>query len=705
MYYIEDSEPYDWKSVVVNPNLGHPKFLQIDKELINNDLQINLLFVSDINDPKEFERSIRDQITLIPLLEYKWKMKIILERQKKYLKKKRKKEGFWSRFKLSRKKKEKSSKSGKTSKSKLKKVFQLAEERLRKIKPRAFRGEKIKPTILDVNPVDVKAITDLDYDEFCSPQNYLNKNNVYQYLRTYYKVLIEFTLTEEVLEFLKRRNFVMFDINQKSEKGKKRINYHSIVVSKQEWKNFNFVHATDLHLAERNDKIYEIIKKWTKLLSINDQERYLEEQKKELEKIENDEDSLMLPHFSKPLKRRLVNPNNQMRKFIKIMNKKVLQNDLDFISLTGDLVDFTVLSKLPKENRVFDYDHSNWKIFKEIILNLPQKKRRGMNRGEELLCPIFTITGNHDYRPFHYDLRWAGLYRKIGLKAIEALALNDKLVAFPITAIMKSSRALNGYLSEINPSLDYSFKLGNNNFIFLNTGSDSFKHFADLISGHPSLTGLTNMQIKYLENLINHRIQKDDNTFLFLHGPAINPKRKIGFFKKFKRKFKRKLGKLLLTKIDEFRESVLSKFEKKPSKIRIDGKFNVKYGTVATNWEKLITFCKDFCILTMSGHTHALKEFRLDNPDDFKSYVFDAPPFNLKKIENPAAIFYDTYSELYKNAEDIESYAPFVVQTPALGLGGFRDPKLTGAYREVKVEDGKLTSFEVKYLHRFGLLL
>ena len=705
MYYIEDSESHDWNSVIVNPNLGHPKILQIDKELNNNILQISLLFVSDINDLKEFERSIRDQIRLTPLLEYKWKMKIILERQKKYLKKKRKKEGFWSRFKLSRKKKEKSPKRAKTSKSKLKKVFQLAEERLRKLKPRAFRGDKIKPTILDVNPVDLKTIGDLDYDEFCSPPTYLNKNNVYQYLKAYYKVFIEFTLTEEVLEFLKRRNFVMFDINQKSDKGKKRINYHSIVVSKQVWNDFNFVHATDLHLAERNDKIYEIIKKWTKFLSIDDQERYLEEQKKELEKLENDEDDLLLPHFSKPLKRRLINPNNQMRKFIKIMNKKVLQNDLDFIALTGDLVDFTVLSKIPKEDRVFDYNHSNWKIFKEIILNLPQKKRRGMNRGEEILCPIFTITGNHDYRPFHYDLRWAGLYRKIGLKAIEALALNDKLVAFPITAIIKSSRALNGYLSEINPSLDYSFKLGNNNFIFLNTGSDSFKHFADLISGHPSLTGLTNMQIKYLENLISHRIQKDDNTFLFLHGPAINPKQKVGFFKKFKRRFKRKLGKLLLTKIEEFKESVLSKFEKKPSKIRIDGKFNVKYGTVASNWEKLIGFCKDFCILTLSGHTHALKEFRLDNPEDFKSQVFDAPPFNLKKIENPAAIFYDTYSELYTNAEDIENYAPFVVQTPALGLGGFKNPKLTGAYREVKVENGKLSSFEVKYLHRFGLLL
>ena len=35
-------------------------------------------------------------------------------------------------------------------------------------------------------------------------------------------------------------------------------------VTKQEWKNFTFVHATDLHLAKRNDYIYGIIKKWQK---------------------------------------------------------------------------------------------------------------------------------------------------------------------------------------------------------------------------------------------------------------------------------------------------------------------------------------------------------------------------------------------------------------------------------------------------------
>ncbi|GAH95053.1 unnamed protein product, partial [marine sediment metagenome] len=38
-------------------------------------------------------------------------------------------------------------------------------------------------------------------------------------------------------------------------------------------------------------------------------------------------------------------------------------------------------------------------------------------------------------------------------------------------------------------------------------------------------------------------------------------------------------------------------------------------------------------------------------------------PFILKKLENPAAIYYDIYSEQYNNPEDIENNAPFVVQT------------------------------------------
>ena len=128
--------------------------------------------------------------------------------------------------------------------------------------------------------------------------------------------------------------------------------------------------------------------------------------------------------------------------------------------------------------------------------------------------------------------------------------------------------------------------------------------------------------------------------------------------------------------------------------------FNVKFGTISSNWEKLVEFCKNHSTLTMTGHTHALKEFRLGDPEGSKSKVFNAPPFSLKKVENPAAIYYDSYSEIFTSAKDIEEFGPFVVQTPALGLGGYQNPRQTGAYREIKIKNGKLSSFKVKYLHR-----
>jgi predicted MPP superfamily phosphohydrolase len=488
----------------------------------------------------------------------------------------------------------------------------------------------------------------------------------------------------------------MFDIHGPNS----RINFHSLVISKQKWKNFTFVHATDLHLAERNDRIYEIIKKWTESSIKESVEDFFETVKKKLKmkrKDQNKESKLF--KIKIPLRKRLINPNNQFRKFIKLMNRKVLQNELDFIIITGDLVDYTILSKLSKKLSKltqFNYEDSNWRIFKNIILNTPIKEKyKGMIRGEELNCPIFTTIGNHDYRPYSYDLTWGAMYQKIGLNSSEAIALNQLLSASPITALTKTSLALKGYLAEINSSSDFSFKLGNNLFIVLNTGADSFKNVKDLLTGHPSVTGVSYKQVKYLENLINNHINEDINVFLFLHGPPLNPeskKLKINIFEKKGSRFIRR-------KISEFKESLIKKSGKPLSTARIDRIFNVKHGCVSSNWEKLLEFCKDYCVLTLSGHTHDLKEFRLEDAKE-KSKVYDAPPFRLKKIENPAAIFYDNYSEIYCDVKSIKDNGPFVVQTPALGLGSYRNPNTAGGYREIIVRDGKLASFKVKYINR-----
>ncbi|MFX0070661.1 MAG: metallophosphoesterase [Candidatus Hermodarchaeota archaeon] len=676
-------------AILVNPNLGHPKFLEIDAKLKKRTFQVNLLFVSDKRDPIYFGDFIKNRLKILPILDYKWHSQLLIKRERE------KKKGILTRIKFFFRKK-----SEEISEFITEQLYSNTQRRLDLLKSRIYRGTPIIPNILQVNPVSTVPINDIDYvlDEYCSPQDYLIKNYVFERLDVFFKVVIEFTITEELLELFAIRNFIMFDIVQENNGIKERTNYHSLVISKNDWQNFKFIQATDLHLAQRNDRIYGIIKEWLDTFKFENLELIEKEYEKDVKTKKREEQA---PLFKLPLKKRFINPNNQFRIFIKLMNRKIFRNELDFVVLSGDLIDFTLLSKLPKDIKKFvdfDYDFSNWKIFKKIILNLPQKKRPGIIKGEELLCPVFTIPGNHDYRPYHYDIRWAGLYRKLGLKLEEALAVNDRLVALPISAIVKSIRALRGYWAEINPLCDYSIRLGHNNFIFLNTGSDSFKNFMDFITGHPSLTGLTTKQIHYLQNLTNYKIQKKtDNCFLLLHGPPINPKGKRSFIKRLSNKLSGKI----LVKIDEFKESFLNKVGmKKDSAVRIDGKFNVKTGTVSTNWSTLVQFCKDYCILTLAGHTHSLKEFRLTDPKGIKTKVFDAPPFSFKKVENPAAVFYDIYSELFTSSKDIEKAGSFVVQTPALGLGGYRNPELAGAFREMVIKDGKLESFKVKFIDR-----
>ncbi len=695
------------QSILVNPNLGHPLFLKIDTQLETTTLQTNLLFITNLDTPKNFEKSIRREIEIVPILEYKWKLSRVFEIKRKEQEVIEKKKGFITKFKEKRAKKKKEKKKRKKLKGKgkvgklISESFQkLSDVKLIKLKPRSYRAEPIIPLVLKVSQVGITSINSLTYleDEYCGPLPHFLKHHSFGYgLFNFYKVEIEFELSEDVLDFLKDYTFVMFDIVV----SKTRINYHSIVVTKQEWKNFTFVHATDLHLAERNDRLYGIIKKWTESPIKQHVDSLIHRIAKRFKRLfKKKVIESLYSELKAPLKKRLVNPNNQFRKYISLMNEKVVKNELDFIVLTGDLVDFTLLSRFFKTLRKitsFKYKHSNWKVFKNIILNLRvEEKYRGVLDGEELLCPIFTTLGNHDYRPYHYDLTWGGMYRKIGIDADEAVALNELFSASPVTAITKTPLALKGYISEINPSFDFSILLGDNLFVFLNSGSDSFKNFRDLISGHPSVMGLSSKQIKYLENLINHMIKDGINTFLFVHGPPINTGTKIKIFKRLEKKEEEEEGKI---NIEDYKESIQNQQGINGLAARIDNNFNVKYGTISSNWEKLIEFCKNYCVITLAGHTHLMKEYRLGDAD-VKTTVYDAPPFSLKKLENPAAVYYDLYSELYNSPEDIEKNGPYVVQTPALGLGGYRNPNTVGAYRIVEVKDGKLDSFKVKYINR-----
>ncbi|GAI54808.1 unnamed protein product, partial [marine sediment metagenome] len=198
-------------------------------------------------------------------------------------------------------------------------------------------------------------------------------------------------------------------------------------------------------------------------------------------------------------------------------------------------------------------------------------------------------------------------------------------------------------------------------------------------------------------NIANTKIKSGSNTFLLIHGPPINPKQNISSFKRISLS---KTPPDIFTSIDQFKESSLAKLGKKGSSARIDGKFDLKYGTISSNWAKLLKFCLDFCILTLSGHTHQLKEFRLSNPQNLTTTPSITRPYSLEKLEIPAAIYYDFYSEQYDTPEEIEFNAPYIVQTPALGLGSYFKPALAGAFREIIIKKGKLASFKVEYIKR-----
>ncbi|MFW9882578.1 MAG: hypothetical protein ACFFG0_56675 [Candidatus Thorarchaeota archaeon] len=228
-------------SILISPNLGRPIILQIDHKLKKKRFQLSLLFISDISDLEIFKKSLQNKISLIPLFDYKWSYKLVFVKKTK---------GLFAKWREKRARKKRK----KFLRDKLEIITarDLDLEQLKKLKSQLHRGDPIFPKVKNVEISSIIPIQNISDIEDLSPQDFLIKNRVFGELNKFYKVLVEFSPNKEVLQFLKERNFVMFDINCFND----RINYHSLVISKQKWKDFTFVHATDLHLAERNDRIY-----------------------------------------------------------------------------------------------------------------------------------------------------------------------------------------------------------------------------------------------------------------------------------------------------------------------------------------------------------------------------------------------------------------------------------------------------------------
>jgi hypothetical protein len=126
-----------------------------------------------------------------------------------------------------------------------------------------------------------------------------------------------------------------------------------------------FAHLTDLHVAARNDL-------W------------------EAEVRAVIEGSHVTPgpqHFK--------NFNGRLREFIKWANEASDEGQLDFVWVLGDLVDFCrtgLFDRTPGD--------SNWSTLIEILTGSENEKGR---KNPGLRVPIFTTTGNHDWRTYPYS--------------------------------------------------------------------------------------------------------------------------------------------------------------------------------------------------------------------------------------------------------------------------------------------------------------
>jgi 3',5'-cyclic AMP phosphodiesterase CpdA len=125
-----------------------------------------------------------------------------------------------------------------------------------------------------------------------------------------------------------------------------------------------FMHATDLHLARRNDEILADV-------------------------LQHKEG-----RFSEEIRKSYVNFNEHFRQFIQHANGLAEKGELDFVVMTGDLVDFANPGWVDKPC----FAQSNWKTFVNILIgaeNRPQSKG--------LKVAVFTSLGNHDWRLHPYN--------------------------------------------------------------------------------------------------------------------------------------------------------------------------------------------------------------------------------------------------------------------------------------------------------------
>jgi 3',5'-cyclic AMP phosphodiesterase CpdA len=300
------------------------------------------------------------------------------------------------------------------------------------------------------------------------------------------------------------------------------------VYMKQSWEDFGIIHATDLHLSRR---VAEFRRKFQELGLTEAAEKF----------------NSFIDNF---------------RDMVRYANHLHATGAADVILVTGDVTDY-IFEK--DDNRA---GGGNFYLFEQLV--------RGTwvspdgEQSEELTLPVFTILGNHDYRPSSYDLltdldlgdvgRWDWwpdwLYSPAKSKNIngyaahnlteqEALALQgghkerlDSDAAYEMVRVDPAS--LKYYHERINDKLSYITHLGKHAIVMIDSRWEvgivegTFHDYLRLALGsfdedarnwlaqHPNCLGFEDNELEMVRQTLANT-GEDALVVVGVHAPPINP--------------------------------------------------------------------------------------------------------------------------------------------------------------------------------------
>lgn len=298
------------------------------------------------------------------------------------------------------------------------------------------------------------------------------------------------------------------------------VNFHSVYLHDHDWNNFNLLQASDSHIAWRNDFIKPTIQK----------------------------------AIGKKAAPAFINFNDNFRQFIHDANELHRNGKADLILLTGDLVDYTTINRKFVSGTGIPAD--NFVLLRNLLIGW--RSCSGMIIGEELELPMYTMLGNHDYRPEEYpliatyelaggiDLYTSEQFGCFNISREEALAYESgaskDMPYYGATEGIHHQSSLNtipiSYRACLNPEPDYSISLDKHRIICLDSGQDKgeFEGIGDAlgyalspeqyntsrydrIHTTPDSEGFSEKQIQFIDEQI-----KDISGIIILacHSPIIN---------------------------------------------------------------------------------------------------------------------------------------------------------------------------------------